>query len=84
MDQAFHHAAVSLLVFHLHLPFQPDRLLERGQHKMAGYVLPRALILLGFYVAASTFVSIHSAPWRQVLRLTFPYIYYVPMVLMIL
>ena len=51
---------------------------------MAGYVLPRALILLGFCIATSTFVPIHSAPWRQVLRLTFPYIYYVPMVLMIL
>ena len=52
--------------------------------KMAGYVLPRALIILGFYVAASTFMSIHSALWRQVLRLTFPAIYYVPMVLVIL
>lgn len=49
--------------------------------KLLGYVLPRVLIMLGFYVSVSSFVSLHIEVWRQFLRETSPWIYYVPAII---
>ncbi len=52
--------------------------------KFAGYALPRLLIVLGFGVAMSSVVSLHSDAWRGVLRATSPWTYIVPAVLLAL
>ena len=51
--------------------------------KLAGYSAPRVLIVLGFYVAASSLASVRSQGWRAVLRATSPWIYLVPAVLLV-
>lgn len=46
--------------------------------KVAGYALPRLLMVLGFGVAVSSVISLHSDAWRGVLRATSPWIFLVP------
>jgi hypothetical protein len=48
--------------------------------KLAGYALPRVLVVLGFSVAASSIASLHSERWRRLLHATSPWIYFVPAV----
>ena len=50
--------------------------------KLAGYALPRLLIVLGFTVATSSIASLHSEVWRGVLRVTSPWIYLVPILVL--